>query len=99
MPRYDIFPNPARQGFLLDVQSALLNGLNTRVVVPLLALNSAPSPGRRLNPQLIVDGTPHVMVTQFQAAVPVSVLKTPIDNVAARFSEITAAIGMLTQGL
>jgi len=36
MSRFDIFENEQGAGYLLDVQSDLLSGLNTRVVVPLL---------------------------------------------------------------
>ncbi|WP_352695349.1 CcdB family protein [Mesorhizobium sp. M0152] len=34
-----------RYGYLLDVQSELLEGLGTRVVVPLMPPNIAPVPG------------------------------------------------------
>ena len=50
MARFDIFKNEGGAGYLLDVQSDLLSGLNTRVVVPLLPKSSAPSPAQRLNP-------------------------------------------------
>jgi toxin CcdB len=50
MARFDIFKNEGEVGYLLDVQSDLLSGLNTRVVVPLLPKSSAPSPAQRLNP-------------------------------------------------
>ncbi|MBS1183360.1 MAG: plasmid maintenance protein CcdB, partial [Proteobacteria bacterium] len=36
MARFDVFPNPGGSGYLLDVQADLLDGLNTRIVVPLL---------------------------------------------------------------
>tara|TARA_Y100001001_G_scaffold162539_1_gene189339 strand:+ start:1457 stop:1615 length:159 start_codon:yes stop_codon:yes gene_type:complete len=50
MSRFDIFENEEGAGYLLDVQSDLLSGLNTRVVVPLLPKSSAPFPAQRLNP-------------------------------------------------
>jgi len=50
MARFDIVDNEGGGGYLLDVQSDLLGGLNTRVVVPLLPQSSAPSPAQRLNP-------------------------------------------------
>ncbi len=98
MAKYDVFPDPGGRGFLLDVQSDLLDGLNTRVVVPVMALDRAPLPARRLNPVFDVQDVPHVMVTQFMSAVPVSILKAPVANLGTKFSEITAAIDMLTQG-
>ncbi|WP_424929776.1 CcdB family protein [Amaricoccus tamworthensis] len=98
MPKYDVFPNPSGDGFLLDVQTDLLSGLNTRVVVPLLPQEHAPKPAKRLNPVFKVDGESVVMATQFLAAVPVSILKAPLSNMDDRADEVTAAMDMLLQG-
>lgn len=61
MPKYDVFSNPSGDGFLLDVQSDLLSDLNTRVVVPLLPVTSAPKPATRLNPTFDINGERVVM--------------------------------------
>ena len=98
MPKYDVFPNPSGDGFLLDVQSDLLNDLNTRVVVPLLPTASAPKPATRLNPAFDINGESVVMVTQFMAAVPVGMLASSIANIEAASDKITAAVDMLMQG-
>lgn len=98
MPKYDVFPNPSGDGYLLDVQTDLLSDLNTRVVVPLLPPSSAPKPATRLNPIFEFDGRPVVMVTQFMAAVPTSLLKTSIGNLDNEFEKVTTAIDMLMQG-
>jgi toxin CcdB len=98
MARYDVFANPSGSGLLLDVQTDLLSGLNTRVVVPLLARDVAPAPAERLNPVLEVDGAEMVMVTQFMAAVPLAILKMPLGNLGDDFDRITLAIDMLMQG-
>ena len=98
MPKYDVFPNPSGDGYLLDVQSDLLSDLNTRVVVPLLTLARAPKPATRLNPMFDINNERVVMVTQFMAAIPVGVLATPIANIEAEFDKITAAVDMLIQG-
>lgn len=98
MAKYDVYPNPGGGGFLLDVQADLLDGLNTRVVVPLMPLQTAPLPAKRLNPVFHLEQQPYVMVTQFISAVPVSVLKSPVANFGSKFSEITVAIDMLMQG-
>ena len=70
MARFDIFENEGGSGYLLDIQSDILSGLNTRVVVPLLPKSSAPSPAQRLNPVFSIEGQALVMATQFMAAVP-----------------------------
>ena len=50
MARFDVHAYPSGDGYLLDVQADLLDHLNTRVVVPLLAKATAPKPASRLNP-------------------------------------------------
>ena len=98
MPKYDVFPNPSGQGFLLDVQSDLLSDLNTRIVVPLLPSARAPMPAKRLNPTFDINGESVVMVTQFMAAVPVGILKSPVANIEEDFEKVTTAVDMLMQG-
>lgn len=98
MPKYDVYPNPGGIGFVVDVQTDLLDGLATRVVVPLLPTGSAPIPARLLNPIIDIDGDPHVMATQFLSAVPTSPLGNPVANIAARADDITRALDMLFQG-
>ncbi|WP_281984979.1 CcdB family protein [Thalassorhabdomicrobium marinisediminis] len=98
MARFDVFPNPEGTGYLLDVQSDLLDGLNTRVVAPLMPRTHAPEPARRLNPEFEVEGTAVVMVTQFIAAVPAAILGQPVARLDTASDTITNALDMLTQG-
>ena len=98
MPKYDVFPNPSGEGYLLDVQTDLLSDLNTRVVVPLLPQSSAPKPATRLNPIFDFEDQPVVMVTQFMAAVPTGILKISVGKLDEEFEKITVAIDMLFQG-
>lgn len=98
MAKYDVFRNPTGNGFLLDVQTDLLSDLNTRVVVPLLSESHAPKPATRLNPTFVINGAAVVMVTQFMAAVPTGILKSPVGTLDAEFEKITIAVDMLMQG-
>lgn len=98
MARYNVYPNPDGEGFLLDVQAEIHSLLNTRIVVPLLPLRVAPTPARTLNPLFELNGEAHSMVTQYMAAVPVSMLKGRIASVEDRRAEIVAAIDLLMQG-
>ncbi|MBN8462834.1 MAG: CcdB family protein [Dechloromonas sp.] len=98
MARFSIYRNPGSDGYLLDVQANILDHLNTRVVVPLLPLSVAPKPAKALNPVFTVAGEPMVMVTQFMAAVPTSLLKLPESSLEFSRSEITAALDLLLQG-
>lgn len=96
MARHDVFP--ADSGYLLDVQSDILDGLNTRAVVPLMLPADAPKPARRLNPAFAIDSVRHIMVTQYLSAVPAAILVAPIANLGEHHGEITEALDMLFQG-
>jgi toxin CcdB len=98
MARFDIFENKDGAGYLLDVQSDLLSGLNTRVVVPLLPKSSAPSPAQKLNPVFNIEGQEVVMATQYMAAVPEGELHFGAGSLAEEQDEISAALDMLFLG-
>ncbi|TPE51075.1 plasmid maintenance protein CcdB [Amaricoccus solimangrovi] len=96
--RYDACPAPDGAGFLLDLQSDLLDGFGTRVVAPLLPAACAQAPAKVLNPVFEIEGVPHVLVTQFLAAVPASLPRGPILSLADRADEITRAADMVFHG-
>lgn len=98
MARYAVYKNPDGAGYLLDIQADLLSHLNTRVVVPLLPLNIAPKPAGTLDPVFQIDGGSVVMVTQFMAAVPAQMLKSPVLSLESMRNDIMAAIDLLFQG-
>jgi toxin CcdB len=98
MARFDVYRNPDGAGCLLDIQADLLSHLNTRVVVPLLPLQSAPQPARTLNPCFDIADETLVMSTQFMAAVPANILKNPLTSLSGRRDDIVAAIDLLMQG-
>ncbi len=97
MGRFDVYPNPGKngRGFVLDVQADLLSELATRVMVPLLPQNTAPKAARGLNPAFEIDGRPHLMLTQFIAAVPKKHLGKPTLSLKARSDDITRALDFL----
>lgn len=98
MARFDVYVNPEGAGYLLEVQADLFDNLNSRVVVPLMLLAVAPMPARTLNPVFAIEGEEVVMVTQFMAAVPSSMLRGPVATLAHRHEEIVSAIDLLLQG-
>lgn len=98
MARFSVYRNPGAAGYLLDVQANILDHLNTRVVVPLLPLPAAPRPAATLNPVFNIAGEPMVMVTQFMAAIPSSLLRFPESSLENFRNEITAAVDLLFQG-
>ncbi|MDS9470172.1 CcdB family protein [Paracoccus sp. MBLB3053] len=98
MSRFTLYPALSGDGFLLDVQSDLLDGLNTRVVVPLMPLAQAPRPMSVLNPVFDIAERPHVMVTQFLSAVPAGLLRQQVGSLAVQSEQITRALDFLHQG-
>ena len=98
MKRFDVYKSSNGSGYLLDVQSDILSGLNTRVVVPLMLSSESPQPAGRLNPIFEIDGESTIMATQFIAAIPESELKYPVINLSGYHHEITEALDMLFTG-
>ncbi len=98
MARFDVFENARGAGYLLDVQSDLLSGLNTRMVIPLLSRAQAPKPAQRLNPVVLVGGSELVVATQFMAAIAADELRTKVGNLASSRDDISAALDMLFLG-
>ena len=98
MAKYDVCPLRDGSGLILDVQAELLDHLNTRVVVPLIAKGLAPTPAQRLNPVFTIDDQLYVMVTQYLSAVSSGEIGKPIANLNSDFSVITIALDMVFQG-
>jgi toxin CcdB len=98
MARFEVFANPGGAGYVLDVQADVLSELNTRIVAPLLPLTQAPVPADRLNPVFEIGDAPHVMVTQFMAAVPSALLRSPVTSLMGQDNEIMAALDMVLVG-
>jgi toxin CcdB len=96
--RFDFYRNPDGTGYLLDLQSDLIGGLNTRVVAPLIPLADAPRPARRLNPVFDIADGQFVMATQFMAAVPTRELRERIGSLADRHDAIMNALDMIFTG-
>ena len=98
MARYDVFPNPGGPGYLLDVQSDILEDLSTRVVVPLLPITDKVRIVRKLNPIFAIDGKQYIMFTHLIATIPLARLTEPRTNLLPRHDQIVGALDMLFQG-
>jgi toxin CcdB len=98
MAQYDVYPIPRGTGWLLDLQSDLLDVIGTRVVAPLVPLAEAQTRAGRLNPVFRIEGEEVVMLAQSLAAVPTSILKERCANLAQHHDKITAALDMVFLG-
>lgn len=104
MARFDVYRNSGAQveavPFLLDVQSDVLNSLDTRVVIPLRRRDRFPLARipNNLLPVIVVEEVECFLETPKLAAVPVRILKAPVTSLAENRFEITAALDFLFQG-
>lgn len=100
MARFDVYRHPeaaqrATTPFLLDVQNAYISGLQTRVVLPLRSAERVTIPLRDLNPAMEIDGMKVILDTAAIGAVPLSMLRGPVDNLRAQADVITNALDAL----
>ncbi|GGK50372.1 CcdB family protein [Aliivibrio fischeri] len=86
--------------YFVDVQSDLLDNLNTRLVIPLTPIElldkKAPS---HLCPTIHIDEGDFVMLTQQMTSVPVKILTDPVNELSTFRNEIIAAIDFLITGI
>ena len=104
MAHLDVFRNPDATTagvipYVVDVQSELLSGLPTHVVIPLAYPEAIETrPILRLNPKVGVGDTALVVLTQDLAAVPSRLLRNPVANLSSQRDEILAALDFLFTG-
>jgi toxin CcdB len=103
MARFDVYrnPNPGskdRIPYLLDIQANLLEGLATRLVVPLIAASELGPAIERLNPTLRVGSRNYVMATAEMAAVSRKSIGEKAATLEAKSAEILAAVDFLISG-
>jgi toxin CcdB len=101
MPQFDVYANPGRNAdlipFLLDVQSDMLDPLDTRLVAPLVDATRAKAMSR-LNPEFIIEGRRLFLSTQEMSGYPRRALGEPLFNLSRRRDEILVAIDFLMHG-
>ncbi len=84
---------------LVDVQSDLLEPLQTRVVIPLSRVAAlARKPVSHLTPRLTYDGDAYVLMTPQLAGIARSDLGAAVGTLAQQRQEILAAIDFLISG-
>ena len=85
--------------YLLDIQSDLLDQLNTRVIIPIYLKIAAPLQQiTRLAPAVEVENRPCVLVTPQIAAIPARELGEPVTTLKDRRAEVLSAVDLLITG-
>lgn len=100
MAQFDIYKNSNPFStedipYLMDIQSELLSGLSTRVVIPLARCSKAIS---HLNPYFIINGEKVVMLTQELSGIEKKILGDKIDSLKNHRTEIIASVDFLISG-
>jgi toxin CcdB len=105
MPQFSLYQNSNKSTataypYFVDVQSELLETLNTRLVIPLtpIELLDKKSP-TQLCPVIHIDQGDFVVLTHQMASVPTKILREPVNQLSAFRNEIIAAIDFLITGI
>jgi toxin CcdB len=86
--------------FLIDVQSMLLNTLETRLVIPVIAKKNYESAIiKNLNPLIKIEKKEYVVLTQQMAAVKNQAVGSLVCDCLSKRQEILAAIDFLITGI
>jgi toxin CcdB len=98
--RYDVYANPTaaerkHTPYFVDVQNEYINGLSTRVMIPLRREAVFGPRARNLHPLLEVLGENVVLDTAALGAVPLSELRAPIASLQERRAEVQEALDTL----
>lgn len=100
MARFDVYAHPATAmrkftPFLLDVQNEFIDGLDSRVVIPLRSAALYKTRLRDLNPAFEIEGKAVVLDTAALAAFPARELARRVANLESGREEILAAMDCL----
>ncbi|WP_117234777.1 CcdB family protein [Vibrio maerlii] len=86
--------------YFVDVQSEMLDTLNTRLVIPLTPVEmlekKAPT---HLCPVIHIDEGDFVILTHQMASIPTKILRKPVNDLSNFRNEIIAAIDFLITGI
>jgi len=105
MNRYSLYKNENKSSkktypFFVDVQSDLLDSLNSRVVIP-LSLNKETNNTnvKNLCPVFDIEGENYILLTHQMTSVPYSLLKKKVGSLENYRYEILGAIDILLTGI
>lgn len=104
MAQYDVYANPSRSAaegipYVVVVQSDLLDGLATRLTMPLAVLDGAAKVPTALCPVVVVQGQRLHALAHFAAPLPAKVLTRPVDNLASQASALVSALDAVLSGI
>ncbi|MCK9201268.1 MAG: CcdB family protein [Gallionella sp.] len=103
MAQFDVYLNPHPSTnktipYFLNVQSDLLDSLNTRVIVPLVRAEEMNQSIKNLHPTFKIKGEAVVMSTAELAGLPVRALGDKVASLKNKRDEIIAALDLVFTG-
>lgn len=103
MAQYDVYANPSRSAnasipYVVVIQSDLLDGLATRLVVPLAVQDPSARVPPALCPTIVVKGKRFDALAHYAAPLPSRLLRQPVGNAAAQARALLAAIDAVLSG-
>lgn len=97
MAQFDVYRLTGGE-LALDVQTDLLSGFQTRVVIPLVGPGEGLVTHPRLNPIFEIDGLPYMLATQSLIAIENRELGKVVANLDDRFDDIRSTLDMIFLG-
>ena len=104
MAQYGVFINPSTSAadgvpYGVVIQSDQLEGLATRLTMPLAVLDGATKVPTSLCPVILVKGQRLHALAQFAAPLPGKTLRRPVENVTSQASALVAALDAVSSGI
>ena len=105
MAQFDVYPNPSKTSntqypYLVDIQSSLLTGLATRIVIPLGKHAAFGGQSMRgLTPEISFDDQQLLLMTPQISSVPEKHLKNPVGTLSHFRDQIVAALDLAVTGI
>lgn len=102
--RFDVFTNPGKSSgsapLLLNIQSDLLDGLQTRIVIPMSPSTqySGIDVPDDLMPTFTIKGKRYVLETPKMGAVPTNILREHVGSLVQHQLAIVSAVDRLLHG-
>ncbi len=84
---------------MVVVQSDLLDGLATRLTIPLAVLDVATKAPSSLCPVIMFKGQHLHALAHYAAPPPAKALRQPVDNVASQASALISALDAVLSGI
>jgi len=105
MAQFDVYANPssyskAHYPYLVDIQSTVLTGLASRIVIPLGRSSAFGGEAMKgLTPQISFDGEELLLLTPQITSVPEKLLRNPVGSLAHFREQIVAALDLAITGI